>query len=559
MILLLGSYQNCRTSQTDKGYGDRGQLNQPCQFPFTLRGKTYWACTYDLSHITGYKPWCSTKVDADGNHISGGRNWGICDDAQNCPIPPRDCGEPVRSSPIDRNSDDIDIVQQPWMVSLGTYGSDRVWQHQCGGSLITNRHVLTAAHCFDLVQNDLTGYKMRLGTEDLVNPGHGMMERNVIKLDLHPKFQQRRAYFDVGIATADRILEFTEYVRPVCIPMSPVDDFDALAGDFVTLAGWGLQFNNQGQFVPTNRLKLNNLQVNPREVCEGIFSPENLKKQNVPLRYLQLQLPYGFENEISCVGNEFQQGQGSCDGDSGSPVVKRISNTARDKPYFEQQFVVSTGVECRLEATIYTRLTNRQVLDWIQKITDSSPLLMVVGGYNRDKQLLNDVELITSEPSNLCSKHVAPIFGKAFQLEDGSIESEAEMLGHVGVFANGAPRVCGGLNAFEFLDKCYEFDSTSNRWNPMAPMTYKRNSAAAVLDEDDNMWVLGGSSTSDKAAPSTEIYQYRSKRWRRGRPMPSSLRDTGLGITHNPCGHLFGFLTPNIFYLYQFRSTFQEP
>jgi len=29
-------------------------------------------------------PWCSTKVDADGNHISGKGNWGNC--GPECPM-----------------------------------------------------------------------------------------------------------------------------------------------------------------------------------------------------------------------------------------------------------------------------------------------------------------------------------------------------------------------------------------------------------------------------------------------------------------------------------------
>ena len=84
---------------TDEGDRAYGQLNATCQFPFTVKGKTYYTCTWDYSHSTGNKPWCSVDTD-DNNKHHGGRDrveidgkkkkfWGICDDTDACPIPPR--------------------------------------------------------------------------------------------------------------------------------------------------------------------------------------------------------------------------------------------------------------------------------------------------------------------------------------------------------------------------------------------------------------------------------------------------------------------------------------
>ena len=55
--------------------------NKFCVFPFNFGGETFNACTMKSAHKLENKPWCSTKVDASGNHVKG--NWGSC--ATNCP------------------------------------------------------------------------------------------------------------------------------------------------------------------------------------------------------------------------------------------------------------------------------------------------------------------------------------------------------------------------------------------------------------------------------------------------------------------------------------------
>ncbi len=47
-------------------------------------------------------------------------------------------------------------------------------------------------------------------------------------------------YFDVGIAVADRIIEFGPTIRPICLPFKPIDDPDHFKDQFVNLAGWGI-------------------------------------------------------------------------------------------------------------------------------------------------------------------------------------------------------------------------------------------------------------------------------------------------------------------------------
>ena len=96
LVVILG----CRSSLTNEGGKHRyGQLNTTCQFPFTVKGKMYYTCTWDYSHTTDQNPWCSVDTDENNKH-HGGKDrvvidgiktkfYGICDDTDACNIPPR--------------------------------------------------------------------------------------------------------------------------------------------------------------------------------------------------------------------------------------------------------------------------------------------------------------------------------------------------------------------------------------------------------------------------------------------------------------------------------------
>ena len=54
-------------------------------FPFRYNGVSYNTCTLDAADEN--KPWCSTLVDDNNNHVSGGGHYGDC--GPKCPLPGR--------------------------------------------------------------------------------------------------------------------------------------------------------------------------------------------------------------------------------------------------------------------------------------------------------------------------------------------------------------------------------------------------------------------------------------------------------------------------------------
>ena len=97
---------------------------------------------------------------------------------------------------------------------------------------------------------------MRLGINNLSDPVDSKSTINVADVLIHPKYKQPSLYYDIGIAVAQRIIEFTNTIRPICLPFQPNDDSDHEEGYFVDIPGWGNRINEQNGDIKVLNLKV---------------------------------------------------------------------------------------------------------------------------------------------------------------------------------------------------------------------------------------------------------------------------------------------------------------
>lgn len=214
---------------------------------------------------------------------------------------------------------------------------------KCGGSLISEFFVLTAAHCMAHGIPDL----VRIASIDLNNSSNDInrrdqlaqSERLVVEVIVHPDFRQSRAYNDIALIRLAEPIRLSERLRPACLWQWPGD-----TSEDVLATGFGLtEFGGS----PSSVLLKVQLEVVPLAACAAYYT--NARKVREGLAAHQL-----------CAGDAQPNGKrDTCQGDSGGPL-QLLRN--RQHHVFG---VTSFGVGCASAVpAVYTRV--HSFLEWIE-------------------------------------------------------------------------------------------------------------------------------------------------------------------------------------------------
>ncbi|XP_039277624.1 trypsin isoform X2 [Nilaparvata lugens] len=223
------------------------------------------------------------------------------------------------------------VNQYPWMALL-MYNN----RFYCGGSLISNKYVLTAAHCVSSFNKKKIS--VRLLEHDRDSDNETMhIDRKVARIVKHPGYSDRTFNNDIAIIQLDEDVDLDgeNGLRPVCLPPTR----KSFSGAKGVVTGWGVK-NSGGSTSPT----LN-------EVTVPILSNKSCRNTS-----------YGetrITDNMLCAG--YPEGKkDSCQGDSGGPL--HVVNGTR----YDVVGVVSWGEGCALadHPGVYTRV-NRYIT-WLR-------------------------------------------------------------------------------------------------------------------------------------------------------------------------------------------------
>ncbi|KAK9718689.1 Trypsin [Popillia japonica] len=214
-------------------------------------------------------------------------------------------GYTIDLKPFIIKGENVSLGEFPYMAAVGYPGNangETTWE--CGGMLISERFVLTAAHCTVRVDSKLPSM-VRLGKIDLLGDLDNVTGQDipVEEVIVHPEYHHLRKLNDIALLRLARSAEFNDNVKAVCL-----NTRQEIRSGLIVL-GWGV--------IDTET------EERSRFLQKAFVEPYDLNKCNQT--FLDSPSKTAIYDKQLCALSKAAVRSDTCQGDSGGPI--QIQNT----------------------------------------------------------------------------------------------------------------------------------------------------------------------------------------------------------------------------------------